>query len=183
MTLNSNLRVFLSPTLSLSLSHTRTHITPSSRHLAMVLRFQFGVLFAQYPAEWRDVPRVCLSRAVQWTERGRQADRYYVCCCGCVSLTSLYLLVSASASLSLSMSVSTESIGAALCGHRSKEEFIHDLKTTCSRNDAHMVISFHRETLRQTGDGHFSPVGLYNDQRKMALILDTARFKVGHMVS
>ncbi|CAG8665872.1 12455_t:CDS:2, partial [Funneliformis caledonium] len=58
-----------------------------------------------------------------------------------------------------------------------KEEFIYDLKTVCSRSDIFMVISFSRETMQQTGDGHFSPVGGYNPDKNMVLILDTARFK------
>ncbi|CAI2190479.1 3350_t:CDS:2, partial [Funneliformis geosporum] len=58
-----------------------------------------------------------------------------------------------------------------------KEEFISDLKTVCSRSDIFMVISFSREAMQQTGDGHFSPVGAYNPEKNMVLILDTARFK------
>lgn len=55
---------------------------------------------------------------------------------------------------------------------------MNDLKTVCSRSDIHMVVNFHRGTLKQTGDGHFSPIGLMNEKENVALILDTARFKV-----
>ena len=58
-----------------------------------------------------------------------------------------------------------------------RDEFIEDLKKVCSSSDSHMVVSFSRETLGQTGDGHFSPIGSYNEKQNMALILDTARFK------
>ncbi|CAB4395857.1 uncharacterized protein OCT59_024536 [Rhizophagus irregularis] len=59
----------------------------------------------------------------------------------------------------------------------SKEEFISDLKAVCSRSDIFMIISFSRQALQQTGDGHFSPIGAYNHEQNMALVLDTARFK------
>jgi glutathione gamma-glutamylcysteinyltransferase len=42
-----------------------------------------------------------------------------------------------------------------------KEEFINDLKASCSSEESMMVISFSRSTLGQTGDGHFSPIGGY----------------------
>jgi glutathione gamma-glutamylcysteinyltransferase len=57
----------------------------------------------------------------------------------------------------------------------SKEEFISDLKTVCSRTDIFMIVSFSRKTLQQTGDGHYSPVGAYNPEQNMVLVLDTAR--------
>lgn len=57
------------------------------------------------------------------------------------------------------------------------DEFINDLKIVCSNSDMHMVISFSRKSLNQTGDGHFSPIGCYSQSDEMALVLDTARFK------
>ncbi|KAF0492491.1 Phytochelatin-domain-containing protein [Gigaspora margarita] len=59
----------------------------------------------------------------------------------------------------------------------SKEEFIADLKNVCSSSDVYMIISFSRAALKQTGDGHYSPIGAYNSDKNMALVLDTARFK------
>ncbi|CAG8600792.1 13028_t:CDS:2 [Dentiscutata heterogama] len=59
----------------------------------------------------------------------------------------------------------------------SKEEFISDLKEVCSRSDVYMIISFSRAAMKQTGDGHYSPIGAYNSDKNMALVLDTARFK------
>ncbi|XP_052211375.1 glutathione gamma-glutamylcysteinyltransferase 3-like isoform X2 [Diospyros lotus] len=43
--------------------------------------------------------------------------------------------------------------------------------------DCHMITSYHREKLEQTGTGHFSPIGGYHAGRDMVLILDVARFK------
>lgn len=60
----------------------------------------------------------------------------------------------------------------------SKEEFIDDIKSvTSGKHEQHMVVSFSRKTLGQTGDGHFSPIGAYHVEENKVLILDTARFK------
>lgn len=40
-----------------------------------------------------------------------------------------------------------------------------------------VVVSYSRQALGQTGDGHFSPIGGYNAQRDQMLIMDVARFK------
>jgi glutathione gamma-glutamylcysteinyltransferase len=37
----------------------------------------------------------------------------------------------------------------------SLEQFKKDLEMVCSRDDIHMVVSFSRKALGQTGDGHF----------------------------
>ncbi|KAJ2996880.1 hypothetical protein HDV02_006055 [Globomyces sp. JEL0801] len=59
----------------------------------------------------------------------------------------------------------------------SYHEFLHDLKTVTTSTDTHMVVSFSRKALNQTGDGHFSPVGAFCEETEQVLILDTARFK------
>ncbi|KAG0262753.1 hypothetical protein BG011_009793 [Mortierella polycephala] len=59
----------------------------------------------------------------------------------------------------------------------SLEQFKQDLEMVCSRDDIHMVVSFSRKSLGQTGDGHFSPIGGYVPKAGMVLVLDTARFK------
>jgi glutathione gamma-glutamylcysteinyltransferase len=41
----------------------------------------------------------------------------------------------------------------------------------------HMVVSFDRKALMQTGSGHFSPVAGYHAGTDSALVLDVARFK------
>ncbi|KAJ3323457.1 hypothetical protein HDV06_001734 [Boothiomyces sp. JEL0866] len=58
-----------------------------------------------------------------------------------------------------------------------KETFLNDLKSSCKTPGEVMVVSYCRKTLGQTGDGHFSPVGGYNAENNMVLILDVARFK------
>ncbi|KAI8378062.1 Phytochelatin synthase-domain-containing protein [Radiomyces spectabilis] len=57
------------------------------------------------------------------------------------------------------------------------EEFKQDVADVTARSDQFMVISFSRKTLQQTGDGHFSPIGAYNPENDMVLVLDTARYK------
>ncbi|KAI8825914.1 Phytochelatin synthase-domain-containing protein [Fimicolochytrium jonesii] len=58
-----------------------------------------------------------------------------------------------------------------------REEFLEDLKQVTASEDTHMVVSFSRGKLNQTGDGHFSPIGAFHPEKNQALILDTARFK------
>lgn len=77
------------------------------------------------------------------------------------------------------------------------DDFLADLRRVTSRTDngEHMVVSYARATLGQTGDGHFSPIGAFypgqpldttttdvNDevihrQEDHVLVLDVARFK------
>ena len=57
----------------------------------------------------------------------------------------------------------------------SLEEFRQDVKEFVSTGQGIVVASFARSTLEQTGDGHFSPIAAYHDDR--VLILDVARFK------
>ena len=45
-----------------------------------------------------------------------------------------------------------------------------------------MALAYSRKSLGQTGDGHFSPVGGFNEKEDMVLILDVARFKVRRRV-
>ncbi|KAH7298003.1 hypothetical protein KP509_25G022900 [Ceratopteris richardii] len=44
-------------------------------------------------------------------------------------------------------------------------------------DDHHLIVSYDRRIFKQTGTGHFSPVGGYHRERDLALILDVARFK------
>ncbi|CAL4978497.1 unnamed protein product [Urochloa decumbens] len=52
----------------------------------------------------------------------------------------------------------------------------HLIHCTSSR-DCHLIASYHRRHLKQTGTGHFSPIGGYHAGQDMALILDVACFK------
>lgn len=56
-------------------------------------------------------------------------------------------------------------------------EFRNYLKSCSQVDDIHVVSSYHRGIFKQTGSGHFSPIGGYHAGRDMALILDVARFK------
>ncbi|KAJ2687720.1 hypothetical protein IWW39_002727 [Coemansia spiralis] len=58
-----------------------------------------------------------------------------------------------------------------------REEFLRDLMYVTQRDDVFMVLSFSRRVLGQTGDGHFSPIGAYHPESRMALVLDSARYK------
>lgn len=51
------------------------------------------------------------------------------------------------------------------------------IKATSSAQGLHLVVSYSRQVLGQTGNGHFSPVGGYHRERDLILILDVARFK------
>mmetsp|Transcript_4272 Transcript_4272/g.6501 ORF Transcript_4272/g.6501 Transcript_4272/m.6501 type:complete len:158 (+) Transcript_4272:367-840(+) len=42
---------------------------------------------------------------------------------------------------------------------------------------AYLVANYDRKTIGQTGGGHFSPIGSYNNDKDMVLVMDTARFK------
>ncbi len=60
----------------------------------------------------------------------------------------------------------------------SVENFREDAQTTCSSAESRvLLLSYDRKTVRQSGSGHFSPVGGYNPDSDMLLILDVARFK------
>lgn len=57
------------------------------------------------------------------------------------------------------------------------EEFKNIIKTITQCDDQVMVCSYSRQTLGQSGDGHFSPIGGYHVGRELVLIFDVARFK------
>jgi len=62
------------------------------------------------------------------------------------------------------------------------EEFRQVVKQTCTHQklpSSFLVISYTRKVLGQTGTGHFSPIGAYDEASDNVLILDTARFKYG----
>ncbi|KAF9432641.1 hypothetical protein BGZ76_010520 [Entomortierella beljakovae] len=57
------------------------------------------------------------------------------------------------------------------------EEFRRDVQLIASSEGSHMVLSFSRASLGQTGSGHFSPIGGYHAGEDKVLVLDCARFK------
>lgn len=63
-------------------------------------------------------------------------------------------------------------------GTCSVAEFRAMVQSACSGGQSgHLVVSYSRKAFKQTGDGHFSPVGGYEPGEDRVLILDTARFK------
>ncbi|CAL1357060.1 unnamed protein product [Linum trigynum] len=71
--------------------------------------------------------------------------------------------------------------GAKVEAFRTRQSTIDDFRKhviRCSTSDnCHVISSYHRGVFKQTGTGHFSPIGGYHAGRDMALILDVARFK------
>jgi glutathione gamma-glutamylcysteinyltransferase len=56
-------------------------------------------------------------------------------------------------------------------------EFQRNVLESVRSNDKYIITNFSRKELGQTGDGHFSPIGAYDDVEGKVLVLDTARFK------
>ena len=56
-------------------------------------------------------------------------------------------------------------------------EFREHIKFCCSTHGLYIIINYSRSTLGQQGGGHFSPVGAYDVEYDMVLILDVARNK------
>jgi glutathione gamma-glutamylcysteinyltransferase len=57
------------------------------------------------------------------------------------------------------------------------DHFRNSIKEATSQPHLHMVVSYSRKALGQTGAGHYSPIGGYHPGRDLALVLDVARFK------
>ncbi|KAF7818451.1 glutathione gamma-glutamylcysteinyltransferase 3-like isoform X1 [Senna tora] len=71
--------------------------------------------------------------------------------------------------------------GAKVEAFRTNEKTIDDFRRSviscCASEEYHVIVSYHRGAFKQTGTGHFSPIGGYHAERDMVLILDVARFK------
>jgi hypothetical protein len=66
------------------------------------------------------------------------------------------------------------------CNNCGTSEHASDVCTSTSshqRRSTVLVVSFSRRLLKQTGDGHFSPIGGYDEANDRVLVLDVARFK------
>ena len=58
------------------------------------------------------------------------------------------------------------------------DEFRSDIiKSTCLSTEPVLIVSYSRKQLKQTGDGHFSPIAGYHSENDMVLIMDVARYK------
>lgn len=62
-------------------------------------------------------------------------------------------------------------------GSTSEQRFRQLVMEKTRRANDVIVVSYSRQTLEQTGDGHFSPIGGYHPDRDLVLIMDVARFK------
>ncbi len=51
------------------------------------------------------------------------------------------------------------------------------LPTLGNKLRKYMIVSYSRKDFLQTGDGHFSPIGAYHEEKDLVLIMDVARFK------
>lgn len=72
--------------------------------------------------------------------------------------------------------------GAIVTAHRYNQSSLEKFRqaveqVTIAPGNIHLVVSYSRKILGQTGDGHFSPIGGYHPQRDLVLLLDVARFK------
>ena len=56
-------------------------------------------------------------------------------------------------------------------------QFEADLNKLQTDNTTFIILNYDRNTLKQKGSGHFSPVGGYNKQTKHVQILDVSRYK------
>ncbi|KAK3098494.1 hypothetical protein FSP39_020060 [Pinctada imbricata] len=59
----------------------------------------------------------------------------------------------------------------------SLEDFRRCVKRHAKKADVFVILTYSRQVLSQTGEGHFSPMGGYHEGKDLVLILDTARFK------
>lgn len=59
------------------------------------------------------------------------------------------------------------------------DRFRERVKQLCAREDVVVAVSYGRKVLNQTGEGHWSPLGAYEESSDSVLILDQARFKYG----
>jgi glutathione gamma-glutamylcysteinyltransferase len=50
-------------------------------------------------------------------------------------------------------------------------------RASVTSGEPHLVVSYTRSALGQTGEGHFSPIGGFHAARDLVLVLDVARFK------
>ena len=62
-------------------------------------------------------------------------------------------------------------------GQADYASFLAKAKAALTNTNQFLVVNFSRKTLAQAGNGHFSPVGAYNEKENKFLVLDVAQFK------
>ncbi|NJR43792.1 MAG: hypothetical protein HC767_15185 [Akkermansiaceae bacterium] len=63
------------------------------------------------------------------------------------------------------------------------EELREAVAAVTASGTEHIIATYSRRTLSQTGDGHFSPIGGYHPGRDLVLILDTGAAAICHFRS
>jgi glutathione gamma-glutamylcysteinyltransferase len=58
-------------------------------------------------------------------------------------------------------------------GTFSLEQLRQEVAAVTASGTEHIIATYSRQTLKQTGDGHFSPIGGFHPGRDLVLILDT----------
>ena len=65
------------------------------------------------------------------------------------------------------------------CAEEEEEEPSPSSSPPSPSPSSFLVVSYTRAVVGQTGTGHFSPIGAYDEASDRVLVLDTARFKYG----
>lgn len=123
--------------------------------------------------------RYALSDTVQYAPDATVEDGWSECS-RCEAFRTLRR-ASSDAQAALALQEEWHSIG----GEGTIDEFRKDVIESCTHlvcedagtPDSVVIASYSRAVLGQTGSGHFSPIGAYDDSTDSVLILDTARFK------
>lgn len=74
-------------------------------------------------------------------------------------------------------SFDTVKAGAFYTSDLSVDKFRDLLKTTLRDKSTFIIVNYLRTAIGQTGGGHFSPVGAYNEKEDKVLILDVSRYR------
>jgi hypothetical protein len=64
-------------------------------------------------------------------------------------------------------------------GHPTQQQHQQQQQQQQQQPTSFLIVSYTRQVIGQTGTGHFSPIGAYDEASDHILVLDTARFKYG----
>jgi len=64
-------------------------------------------------------------------------------------------------------------------GHPTQQQHQQQQQQQQQQPTSFLIVSYTRQVIGQTGTGHFSPIGAYDEASDHVLVLDTARFKYG----
>lgn len=102
------------------------------------------------------------------------SDEMFACCEG-----SLQVMKASGVTLEFFDRIAKQQKGIAVDtrGPGTASEFRKYLLQSATEPNTHVIVSFGRESLGQTGIGHFSPVAGVHPDKDLVLVLDVARFK------